>query len=81
MARRKKQESNVAAIAQAIMEAYQSETREEMQEAIKDIFELMFETMLQGEMDAHLGYGANERGEKDTTNRRNAYSHKSVNTT
>lgn len=31
-------------------------------------------------MDSHLGYGSNERGEKNTTNRRNGYSHKSVNT-
>ena len=35
--------------------------------------------MLQGEMDSHLGYGRNERGEKETTNRRNGYSHKCVN--
>lgn len=39
----------------------------------------MFEAMLQGEMDSHLGYGRNERGEKETTNRRNGYSHKCVN--
>lgn len=30
-------------------------------------------------MDSHLGYGRNERGEKETTNRRNSYSQKSVN--
>lgn len=40
----------------------------------------MFETMLQGEIDSHLGYENNERGEKNTSNRRNGYSHKSVNT-
>ena len=80
MARRNKQNTRGAAIAQAIMEEYQPQTREEMQDAIKDIFGPMFESMLQGEMDSHLGYGSNERGEKNTTNRRNGYSHKSVNT-
>lgn len=80
MARRTKQNTRGAAIARAIMEEYQPQTREEMQDAIKDIFGPMFEAMLQGEMDSHLGYGSNERGEKDTANRRNGYSHKSVNT-
>ena len=80
MARRNRQNTKGAAIAQAIMDEYQPQTREEMQDAIKDIFGPMFEAMLQGEMDSHLGYGNNERGEKNTTNRRNGYSHKSVNT-
>ena len=81
MASRNKQNTRGAAIAKTIMEEYQPQTREEMQDAIKDIFGPMFEAMLQGEMDSHLGYGNNERGEKDTTNRRNGYSHKSVNST
>ena len=51
-----------------------TQTREEMQDAIKDM------AMLQGKMDSHLGYSSNERGEKDTADRRNGYSHKSVNT-
>ena len=81
MARRNRQNTKGAGIAQAIMEEYQPQTREEMQDAIRDIFGPMFEAMLQGEMDSHLGYGNNERGEKDTANRRNGYSHKSVNST
>ena len=40
-----------------------------MQDALKDIFGPMFEAMLQGEMNSHLGYSNNERGEKDTVNR------------
>ncbi len=36
--------------------------------------------MLQGEMDNHLGYDANDHGYKETTNRRNGYTHKNVNT-
>lgn len=79
MSQKNKQNKRGAAIAQAIMEEYQPQTREEMQDAIKDVFGPMFEAMLQGEMDSYLGYGNNERGEKNTTNRRNGYSHKSVN--
>lgn len=47
-----------------------------MQDALKDIFGPMFEAMLQGEMNSHLGYSNNERGEKDTVNRRNGYTKK-----
>ena len=79
MARKNSQNTRGAAIAKAIMEEYQPQTREEMQDAIKDVFGPMFEAMLQGEMDSHLGYGRNERGEKETANRPNGYSHKSVN--
>lgn len=79
MSQKNKQNKRGAATAQAIMEEYQPQTREEMQDAIKDVFGPMFEAMLQGEMDSCLGYGNNERGEKNTTNRRNGYSHKSVN--
>lgn len=52
-----------------------------MQDALKDIFGPMFETMLQGEMDSHLGYESNDRGYKDTDNRRNGYTHKTLKTT
>ena len=41
----------------------------------------MFEAMLQGEMNSHLGYESNDRGYKDTNNRRNGYTHKTLNTT
>lgn len=41
----------------------------------------MFEAMLQGEMDSHLGYESNDHGSKETTNRRNGYTQKSVKTT
>ncbi len=45
MARKNKQNTRGAAIAQAIIEEYQPQTREEMQNAIKDIFGPMFEAM------------------------------------
>jgi len=41
----------------------------------------MFEAMLQGEMDAHLGYRSNERGEKPMADRHNGYGKKTLKTT
>lgn len=80
MPQKNKQLTKGAIIAQAIMDEYQPQTKEDIHDAIKDIFGPMFEALLQGEMDAHLGYSSNARGEKNTTDRRNGYSHKSVNT-
>ena len=65
MAPKKKRNTKGAAIAQAILEQYRPQTKEDMQEAIKDIFGPMFEAMLQGEMDSHLGYEANDHGYKE----------------
>ena len=82
MATKKNRRSEASmAIAKAIMDQYQPKNVEEMQAAIKDIFGPMFESMLQGEMDAHLGYEANDHGYKATANRRNGYIHKTVNST
>lgn len=67
-------------IAKAIIDRYDPKNAEDMQDAIKDIFGPMFEAMLQGEMDAHLGYVTNDHSRKDTTNRRNGYSHKNIKT-
>jgi transposase-like protein len=79
--RKNKRNDTRRAIAQAIIDQYQPTNAEEMQDALKDIFGPMFEAMLQGEMDSHLGYDSNDHGYKDTTNRRNGYSHKTVKTT
>ena len=82
MAPRKNKRSEASrAIAQAIIDQYQPTNAEEMHDALKDIFGPMFEAMLQGEMDSHLGYEANDHGYKDTDNRRNGYIHKTVRTT
>lgn len=81
MARRKKEVTPNQKLAQAILEQYQPKSVEDMQDALKDIFGPMFEAMLQGEMNSHLGYANNERGEKETTNRRNGYTKKSLKTT
>lgn len=80
MARRKRDPKTVA-IAKAILEQYDCKNVEDMQNAIKDIFGPMFEAMLQGEMDAHLGYGTNDHGPKSTQNRRNGYGSKTLKST
>lgn len=66
------------AIAKAILDQYKPSTTEEMQDALREIFGPMFEAMLQGEMDSHLGYESNDRGAKNTSNRRNGYTDKTV---
>ena len=81
MARRKKEVTPNQKLAQAILNQYQPKSVEDMQDALKDIFGPMFEAMLQGEMNSHLGYSNNERGEKETTNRRNGYTKKTLKTT
>ena len=81
MANRKKEVTPNQKQAQAIPDQYQPKSVEDMQEALKDIFGPMFEAMLQGEMNSHLGYSNNERGEKETTNRRNGYTKKTLKTT
>lgn len=81
MARRKKEVTPNRQLAQAILDQYQPKSVEDMQDALKDIFGPMFEAMLQGEMNSHLGYSNNERGEKETVNRRNGYSQKTLKTT
>lgn len=81
MARKKKTPRPNEQLARAIIEQYQPKSVADMQDALKDIFGPMFEAMLQGEMDSHLGYQNNERGEKQSTNRRNGYTPKTLKTT
>ena len=58
------------ALAQEILEHYNSESVEDMDEALKEIFGPLFESMLQGEMNSHLGYKSNSKEAKTTANRR-----------
>ena len=78
MAPQKKRDTANKALAKAILNEYKPTNVDEMQDALKDIFGPMFEAMLQGEMDAHLGYESNDHGAKNTDNRRNGYSKKTV---
>lgn len=79
MARIKRDPKKVA-LAQAIIDTYNPETVEEMNDALKDLFGPLFESMLQGEMNNHLGYDFNNKGPKETTNRRNGYTKKTLKT-
>ncbi|KMO85334.1 hypothetical protein AB840_14075 [Megasphaera cerevisiae DSM 20462] len=63
----KKQPTRGESLAKAIISEYKPKTVEDMQNALKDVFGPMFEAMLNGEMENHLGYDNNERGEKETT--------------
>ena len=76
--KRNKRSEASKAIAKAIIDQYQPSNAEEMQDALRDIFGPMFEAMLQGEMDSHLGYASNDHGFKETSNRRNGYTHKTL---
>ncbi|WP_196218712.1 transposase, partial [Bacillus amyloliquefaciens] len=76
-----KRDPNSVELANKIIEQYQPKSVEDMQEALKDIFGPMFESMLKGEMNHHLGYESNDKGEKETRNRRNGYGKKIVKTT
>lgn len=78
--RKNKHNAASMAIARAIIDEYQPTSAKEMQDALKDIFGPMFEAMLQGEMEDHLGYGSNDHGYKETNNRRNGYTNKSLKT-
>jgi transposase-like protein len=75
----KKQPTRGESLAKAIISEYKPKTVEDMQNALKEVFGPMFEAMLNGEMENHLGYEANERGEKETANRRNGYTQNTEN--
>lgn len=76
--RRKNDSRNV--LVKAILDEYKPETAKDVQDALKDIFGPIFESMLQGEMNAHLGYENNSKISKETDNRRNGYITKNVKT-
>lgn len=76
-----KRDPNSIELANKIIEQYQPKSVEEMQAALKDLFGPMFESMLKGEMNHHLGYESNDKGQKETENRRNGYGKKVVKTT
>ena len=61
-----------------IMAEYQPKTLMELQDVLKEIFAPMMEDMLQGELDAHLGYSKHDQGTKETTDRRNGTYDKTV---
>ena len=76
-----KRDPKAVAIAQMIIDQYKPGSVEDMNDAMKDIFGPLFEGLLKGEMDHHLGYDSNDKGPKDTDNRRNGYGEKTLKTT
>ncbi len=75
-----KRDPKAVAIAQMIIDQYKPGSVEDMNDAMKDIFGPLFEGLLKGEMDNHLGYDSNDKGPKETDNRRNGYGVKTLKT-
>ena len=75
-----KRDPKAVAIAQMIIDQYNPGSVEDMNDAMKDIFGPLFEGLLKGEMDHHLGYDSNDKGPKETENRRNGYGEKTLKT-
>lgn len=67
--------------ADAIMKAFDPKTVADAQDAIKTVFGPIFEAMLKGELENHLGYSSNDKSPKDTDNRRNGSTSKTLKTT
>jgi transposase-like protein len=53
-------------------------TPDDVLNAMKEMFKDVLQEVLEAEMDSHLGYDKNDLSEKDTANRRNGYSSKTV---
>lgn len=62
------------------MKTYDSKTAEDAQEALKSAFGPIFEALLKGKLENHLGYSSNDKSEKNTDNRRNGSSPKTLKT-
>jgi len=56
-------------------------TVEDVENGLKSIFGPIFESMLQGELQAHLGYESNDHNPKETSNRRNGSIKKTLKST
>ena len=78
---KKKEPTPAENIAQAIVDAYDPKNATDVQDALKSIFGPIFESMLKGELNAHLGYDSNDHQPKETENRRNGYSKKTLKST
>jgi transposase-like protein len=65
-------------IADLLLNNYDMNSMQDVQFAIKDAFGSLFEKMLNAELDAHLGYDRSSQAIKETDNRRNGYSAKTV---
>lgn len=64
--------------AEQFVSELQPKTVEDVEEGLKSIFGPIFESMLKGELAAHLGYESNDHGPKESLNRRNGYTNKTL---
>ena len=64
--------------AEQFVKQLQQKTVEDVENGLKSIFGPIFESMLQGELTAHLGYDSNDHQPKETTNRRNGSTKKTL---
>lgn len=67
-------------LAQAVIASYGARTADDAQEALRDLLGPMIEAMMRAELDAHLGYPSNDKSPKETANRRNGTTPKTVRT-
>ena len=64
--------------AEQFVKQLQPKTVEDVENGLKSIFGPIFESMLQGELTSHLGYDSNDHQPKETTNRRNGSTKKTL---
>lgn len=57
---------------------YDLKNGKDIQDVLKEIFGPIFEKFLNVEMDALLGYEKNSQGDKNTENRHNGYTTKTI---
>ena len=74
----KKEKTPQEIFAEQFVSELQPKTIEDVENGLKSIFGPIFESMLKGELSAHLGYESNDHNPKDTTNRRNGSTKKTL---
>jgi putative transposase len=65
-------------VLRAFIQEYNLTTAEDVQDALKDIFADTLQEILEGELDHNLGYEKHDEANKQTENRRNGHSQKTV---
>ena len=65
-------------LAKLFLETYDPQSSDDVQNSFKDMIGTVFEALLQGELTDHLGFENNDHSAKDTTNRRNGSSKKTL---
>ena len=74
----KKEKTPQEIFAEQFVAELQPKTVEDVENGLKSIFGPIFESMLKGELSAHLRYESNDHKPKDTTNRRNGSTKKTL---